>query len=255
MISSRAHASVVFVISGNEPENITKCISSILASGCSAHVLDSSSDQVTTVRAREAGATVEKYNYCSHLDTYNDLTSRHDDGCCLIIDADMEVSRELVADVALSLSHYDVHLAPIRMWVEGKPLIRGSLCPAKPIGFRFGKQYFFPSGHAERLHPGVPQRVGIVSINHNDLKPYESFLRSQIRYASALSARYGGGEIGFRDRIRSCTPIMLFATPLFSLLFRGGITTRAGIIYAIDRLIAEALMLRQALVQRMRHPK
>jgi hypothetical protein len=40
---------------------------------------------------------------------------------------------------------------------------------------------------------------------------------------------------------------MVVITPAYSLLVRGGVFFRAGWLYAIDRLIAEAMMFRKSL--------
>jgi hypothetical protein len=51
-----------------------------------------------------------------------------------------------------------------------------------------------------------------------------------------------------RDRIRLRSGILVAAVPIFSYFFRGGwLSGRAGLGYAFDRLIAEAIMRRQAL--------
>jgi hypothetical protein len=48
---------------------------------------------------------------------------------------------------------------------------------------------------------------------------------------------------------------MMLVTPAYSLLVKGGIFSRSGWLYAIDRLIAEALMFRRSIEARLRGRK
>jgi hypothetical protein len=85
---------------------------------------------------------------------------------------------------------------------------------------------------------------------HDDRKPYAMYLASQARYADALAQRFGRRDLSWSDRIRTSSPLMVLATPLVSYLIRGGILSgKTGAIYAIDRLIAEAIMFRRMLAR------
>ena len=60
--------------------------------------------------------------------------------------------------------------------------------------------------------------------------------------------RKEAGELSGRDRIRVRWPLLVFAVPFVSYVLKGGfLDGRAGAIYALDRLIAEAIMYRRSL--------
>jgi hypothetical protein len=111
-----------------------------------------------------------------------------------------------------------------------------------------GKHYFAASGHGEKLLPDVKVARTRNCLGHDDRKPFDEFLRSQSRYSSNLIGRAAQGRLSLRDRIRLRSGILIVAVPIFSYVFQGGwLAGRAGLGYALDRLIAEAIMRRQAL--------
>src|SRR5205085_3008460 len=75
----------------------------------------------------------------------------------------------------------------------------------------------------------------------------------QARYATTFVARAKGGHLSWRDRLRLSTPVLAALVPLYSLLVKGGLLCgRVGVLYALDRCIAELIMYRQALASRAR---
>jgi hypothetical protein len=236
-----------FVLCKNEASNIGKCIASLKAARVPITVLDSGSSDDTLRILRDEGVDVVAYPYKDHCTSYNDLTTRIDGEYCGIIDADMEVSAALVGEIVALLRIAEVVRCPVRMCVEGVPLGGGSLYPDKPVAFRRGRAYFEPVGHGERLISGLDVATTRQMLVHNDLKPFASYVASQLRYAEKFAARAVAGQRTWRDWLRLHTPLMLVVTPAYSLLVKGGVFFRAGWLYAIDRLIAEAMMFRKSL--------
>jgi hypothetical protein len=111
--------------------------------------------------------------------------------------------------------------------------------------FRGGSHYFEGAGHGEGLVRGmriVPTKHHLI---HNDLKAFNTYLASQVRYSDNLLRRRSASRLSWRDRLRT-TPMMMLAAPAYSYLFKGGVFSgKAGLGYAVDRLIAEAIMYRQ----------
>jgi hypothetical protein len=164
----------------------------------------------------------------------------------------MIVSRELVAQAKeLLLARAEAVLAPVRMCWNGRRLRFASLYPSKPVAFRGGMAYFEPVGHGERLVKGTLTARTKATLVHDDRKPFSAYLDSQERYARALVERSAKGAVSWRDRLRLWSPLLVVATPVVSYLFKGGILDgRAGMGYALDRVIAEAIMYRQAIAAR-----
>ena len=187
------------------------------------------------------------YKYTNHCDAYNKITSSESQSVCGIFDADMEMTMALAEEIRSIHSDIDVVKSPVQMYVEGVPLKRGSLYPPKPIVFRTGRAYFESIGHGECLVTGIKLVSTKSVLIHNDLKDYFRYLESQVRYAEKLADLASKGHLTWRDRLRVKTPLLIAIAPLYSLFVRGGVFSREGWLYAIDRLIAEAIMYHRSL--------
>ena len=162
----------------------------------------------------------------------------------------MQISASLYEELLQreSENQWDVIVAPILMFSEGRPLTYGSLCPPKAIFFRGKASHFEPCGHGERIIAGT--RVASVrnTLIHDDRKPYSQYLLTQLRYANSLRARSTEGKLTWRDRIRLRWPLLAIVVPMYSFILKlGFLSGSVGIIYAIDRAVAELLQYRQAL--------
>jgi hypothetical protein len=250
-----------FVLAKNEENNIERCLSGLHAAGYSTTLLDSGSTDRTRDLAETLGSRVETYPYVDHLSAYRYVcTERLPKGeLGLFLDADMVMSQRLAREIEdfARQKEVEVVIAPIEMWWGGARLRRGSLCPPKAIAFRGGHEYFQASGHGERLRPHVNVAVAKAPLIHDDRKPYDAYLASQARYAKSLIERARSESLSFRDRLRLSTPSLVLGVPLYSYLVRGGfVDGRAGLLYALDRLISEAIMLREGVASRLKpHPK
>lgn len=253
-----AYAVVVYVLAKNEEANIARCLDAIAASEWDAIVLDSgSTDRTREIALQYPRVSVVSYAYVDHCTTYNDITTRLGENyrVVLVLDADMVVSDALRSEVAANLAGagttWDALRAPIEMWVDHYPLRFGSLCPPKPFALVTGKALFTRTGHAERLMDGVGVLQLQNALQHDDRKPYSSFLQSQARYANKLVERYCAGKVSARDRLRIRTPLLAIAVPFVSFIVKRGLFSgQAGLLYALDRMIAELVMFRQGVAVR-----
>jgi len=238
-----------YILAKNEECNISICLQALKKCGLRAVVLDSGSTDRTRELALRWDADVERYNYRDHLEALRYLCRERtpEDEFALVLDADMVVSSELLTEAnrLLTDKRADVAIAPVIMYWSGQRLESGSLYPPKPFIFRGGAHYFEPSGHGEALVRGTRVVITKQPLIHNDLKPFETYLASQLRYSDNLIRRRSVRKLSWRDRLRM-TPLMMLAVPAFSYFLRGGVFSgKAGLGYAIDRLIAEAIMYRQ----------
>jgi len=244
------------VLVKDEIANIAKCLRALAKCGVPTLVLDSgSTDGTQREAARCEHVVVEDFKYINHLQAYRYLTAERDLGApwVLILDADMEVSQQLWNELQLAISrgNCDAIVAPIQMYVDGAPLLRGSLCPPKPIAFRAGQDYFVATGHGEKLAPQTRVYTTLASLAHNDLKPYAAYVATQVRYGEQLYRRTRSGDCRVRDRLRAATPVMGFVSAVYSLVLRGGVFSgRAGWAYALDRILAGLIQYRVCLEQK-----
>ena len=251
-----------YILCKNEVANIRKCIESLLACGMDVTVLDSGSTDGTLDVVRLYPVSLVSYAYTNHCNAYNELTLREKNSYCGVLDADMEMTVPLANEIRSLSGDVEVMIAPVKMFTNGYPLSNGSLYPPKPIVFRGGREYFESIGHGERLVQGVRTAQATSALPHNDMKPYLSYLESQVRYSENFIQRAAQNNLNWRDRLRLHTPLFILLTPLYSLIVKGGLFSRQGWLYALDRLIAEAIMCRPGILiklkseasERMRKP-
>ena len=247
-----------FILAKNEEANIARSVSAVVSCRIPVTVLDSGSADRTSAIAASHGATVESYEYRSHADAYEDTCLRcGPDVAVIVLDADMILTRALVEEGVAALGRgADVVEAPVSMCWNGVPLRWASLCPPKAFLLRGGATHFVASGHGERPRPGVKIITTRAPLLHDDRKPFDAYLASQARYARNLVARARAGQVTVRDKLRSTTPVMLLVSPVASYLGRGGILDGwSGLGYALDRVIAEAIMFRESIAARRDPPR
>jgi glycosyltransferase involved in cell wall biosynthesis len=241
-----------YILAKNEELNIERALAPLRTCGVRTIVLNSYSTDRTVEICQAYGAEVEDYNFKGHEEAYRYLCEdRHPPGTViLILDADMAVSQALLDEGLrlLKTTSAQVVRAPIQMYWEGQPMRAGSLYPPYAFMFRTGRSYFEPKGHHVVLRSGVRHVLTKNTLIHNDCKSYEVYLTTQVRHAKTMLRKQKDRALTWRDWIRVKSPLLVFITPLASLLLKGGVRTgRIGIIYAIDRLIAEAIMYRTRL--------
>lgn len=253
----------VFILAKNESANIVRSLQALAATDWAIHVLDSGSTDGTQALAEQyANVVVMPYKYVDHCTAYNDITTNLGKAfeLAIILDADMMVAELLQSEIAAKfesgMGQCDVLRASIDMWVDGYPVLRGSLCPPKPIAFKTGAPLFVSTGHAEKLADNVRVFDLKAHLIHDDRKNYSSFLQSQVRYADKLVSRFQQGAVSGRDRLRVRTPLLIAIVPFVSYVLKGGfLAGRAGVLYALDRLIAEAIMYRRSVAMRLQTGK
>ncbi len=244
-----------YILAKNEELNIAKCLRSLGQCEIPAVVLDSgSTDATKEIASRFGFCEIRDFAFTSHTDAWNLITGawHNKDEYVMVLDADMEVSRDLWNEIRHAFSRRpEVIIAPVQMYVEGQPLRFGSMYPPKPIVFRGGFEYFVASGHCSHLKSHLKTYRTRAKLIHNDLKPYSAYLLSQVRYGGLLHERYNAGCVTLKDRLRATSPVMALVYPLVSLLVFGGIFSgRRGLIYALDRTIAVLIQYRVILAER-----
>jgi len=239
-----------FIIAKNEAPNIERAVSSLVNLGLEVTVLDSGSTDGTCAIAERAQASVVAFNYIDHCSAYNEVTSKAPSTVgCLIIDADMIVSASLwAAAKAVLAMGAEVVRAKVSLTCAGRPLRFASLYPPKPFLFRGGTCYFRPSGHGEALVRGVSVVTVSEPLVHDDRKRFGRHLATQHRYALQLADRQSKGQGSWMDWVRLYTPFSVLAIAPYIVVARLGLLDgRAGLQYALERVITEAMIFREGL--------
>lgn len=243
-----------FVLAKDEAPNIERCIRSLHALDLQVTVYDSGSSDGTLDIIEKLGAEKQSYDYRNHCEAYNDITRIQPDHVgCIVVDADITISREVWEEAtAYFEAGGNVVSAPVAMVCSGRVLEYASLYPPKPFLFRGGTEYFRPMGHGEALKEWVKVRQVAARIVHDDRKPFERRLEIQQTYARQLAARVTEGNARPLDWIRLHTPLtVMFILPYILLARLGFLDGFAGLQYAVERLITEAVIWRKGIEERL----
>ena len=248
----------VYILAKNEAQHIGRSLEALSPTGWDVVVLDSgSTDDTERIAKSFSFVSFQEYQYIDHCKAYNDVTAQLAVGYdySVILDADMLVTDMLQKEINEKIKSpnlIEAMDAEILMYTGGLPLKYGSLCPPKAFVFATGKSYFVNSGHGEKIKPGIAVTHANEKLLHDDRKSYASYLLSQLRYSKNLVVRTAANQMSVRDWLRTKTPLLIFVVPLVSYVVKMGfLSGRAGGLYALDRLIAEAIMYRQALSKKM----
>ena len=193
---------------------------------------------------------------------FNDFAGQCNFGLTLIgtpwvlsLDADYLPTPELITELARLAPEANTigYRANFIYCIHGRAL-RGSLYPPRVVLFRVGTAKYGQTGHAHHLEicGSVAELRG--RIHHDDRKPLSRWLASQRTYA-AQEADYllAGGPLSRIDRLRH----MAWPAPLLVLLYvlivkRCLLDGWPGWYYALQRLIAEALLAVEIIDRRLR---
>src|SRR2546425_2068800 len=162
----------------------------------------------------------------------------------LRLDADYQVSDALIAELA----ELDPH-APVNGYRIGfdyaifSRKLLSSLYPPNTILLRKGCFSVRDRGHTEVWQ--VTGRVASLSarITHDDWKPTGQWLSGQARYMQLELESLRLGKNGFVRWLRLRPPLMPISILLYCLFGKGLILNgRAGIFYALQRMVAETTL-------------
>jgi glycosyltransferase involved in cell wall biosynthesis len=237
------------ILTRNEAPNIARTMAK-LAWASDVVVVDSLSDDDTLeILRRFRQVRVFQREFDSHAKQWN--YGLKETGIrtawVLALDADYVLSDSLVEELAQldpgdQVSAYE---ANFRYLVFGRPL-RGSLYPPVNVLFRRDTAQYVQDGHTQRVAVNGEVEHLKSWIFHDDRKPLSSWLLSQDRYMKLEAehiAEQGWGELGAADRIRRLiwvSPFLVFAYSL--LVKRTLLDGRAGLYYALQRMLAECLL-------------
>ena len=215
-------------------------------------IVDSYSDDGTVEYLRSlAQASVFQRRFDSHANQWNYAFRETgiDTPWVLALDADYQLTNELVDEIA-SLDPEKENLSGYTFafiyCVFGKQL-RGTLYPASNYLFKLEHVRCVQDGHTQRLIiDGLTKQLS-EKILHDDRKPLSRWIRSQDSYMQIekdIIRNTAWRSLSWPDRVRKLrlvSPFLIF----FYVLFVKGIILdgRAGIFYAMQRLLAETLLM------------
>ncbi len=208
-------------------------------------------DSGSTDRTRAIAAQYS--NVCWHeraFDTHGRQWSHaiHETGITtpfvLALDADYQVPPAFVEELESQFltGAYDGGIAGFEYAINGTRLA-GSVYPAKLVLFRPSLVQVTQPGHTQEIATSGSIYRFAAKLVHDDRKPLERFVRSQLKYARLEAERLrANGPLRVRDRLRRAG-LMVAPVGLLAYLRAGGpLKGRAALRYACERLIFECLL-------------
>jgi hypothetical protein len=214
-------------------------------------VIDSgSTDRTLEILASDPKVTTLHRPFDSFADQCNFGLDLIKSEWVLSLDADYVVTPALAEEICtcfrtpepLLFSGFSI---PFRYCIAGKPL-RGTLLPPRICLYRTAGARYRNDGHGHRVD--VPGKVGRLHypILHDDRKPLERWLASQLRYLAIESLKLQAtplSQLSIADRLRLKTPLAPLAALVLCLFVNGGILDGwQGWTYAFQRCYAEILL-------------
>lgn len=188
-------------------------------------------------------------HFDSHANQWNfaisDTSIRTD--WVLALDADYVLSEDIINELdGLELTPgIDAYRASFQYCILGRPL-SGTLYPPVTVLYRREKANYFQDGHTQRVQidGGVSSLKALIM--HDDRKPLSSWLQAQDRYMrleADLLDNKKWSELRFADKIRKLIIVAPVVTFFYCLLVKRGLFDgKAGMYYAIQRSLAEAIL-------------
>lgn len=235
------------VLTYNEAPNIDRCLERLRWAG-RIIVLDSGSTDGTVEIAKGFP------NVAVHHRPFDDHTSQWNHGVGLVssewvlsLDADYMLTDALIAELRSLEPTNDLaaYFIRFRYCIFGRPL-RGSLYPPRAALFRRERAHYIDDGHTQLLEPRGRTEYLQGTIWHDDRKPIDAWISSQVRYARLEAKKLTSrtrSELSRNDRVRLTAFLGPILVAPYCLFWKGGIMDGwRGLYYAFQRLVAELLL-------------
>jgi glycosyltransferase involved in cell wall biosynthesis len=240
----------------NEEQNISRTLSH-LAWAKDIVVVDSgSTDGTLAALAHFPNVRVFSRRFDTHGKQWRYATEETNIGTdwILRLDADYQVSDALIAELARLDPNAAVSAYRVRFdYAVFSRKLLSSLYPSKTILLRKGRFSVWDKGHSDAWDVHGPVATLNATIVHDDWKPIDQCLIGEAqclqRERDWIRAHKGGLVRWLRVR----PPLMPIVVFLYCLFGKGLILNgRAGIFYALQRMVAEAVLSLMVLEERLR---
>jgi glycosyltransferase involved in cell wall biosynthesis len=246
------------LLTHNEVQNIARTLSRLGWAKDIVVVDSGSTDGTLAVLKSHPNVRVFKRSFDSHGNQWRFAVeeTRIATDWILRLDADYQVSDALIAEIAAldpnaSISAYRVSF-DYAIFSRDLP---SSLYPTRPVLLRKGCFSVSDRGHTEAWDINGPVATLSAAIIHDDWKSTRQWLISQAHYMQReLDYYLNSDKRGFVRWLRLRPPLMPIAIFLYCLFGKGLLFNgRAGIFYALQRMVAEAALSLMVLEEKLRN--
>ena len=246
------------ILTFDEAPNIGRCLERLGWARDIVVVDSGSGDATLEICARFPQVRVFSRPFDNHAAQWNFAV--HETGITgawvLCLDADYMIPQTVAEEIDSLRPANDVsgYWLSFRYAVMGKPLRSGIYPPVLAL-FRRERGRHVQDGHTQRAEvEGSTARLANPAL-HDDRKPLDRWVRSQIAYARLEAEKLEQHSAGLRGWLRTRTPFAPIAIGLYCLLWRGGVFEGpAGWFYAGQRCVAEGLIMASYLSRRLAAP-
>jgi glycosyltransferase involved in cell wall biosynthesis len=245
------------ILTFNEEANIARTLESLLWAHDIVVVDSFSTDATGEIVWRFPQVRFFQHTFESHASQWN--FAIHETGVksewILSLDADYVVTDSLLEEIRCldPKGVADAYSAAFEYCIYGIPL-RTSLYPRVTVLFRRHCGHYVQDGHTQRLVVNGKVLRLRNKLQHDDRKPLSTWLASQDRYAvleAEILATKNWLKLGMVDRLRRFPLTAPFGAFFYCYLLKGGILDgRAGLYYALQRMLSECLLALRLLEKR-----
>jgi glycosyltransferase involved in cell wall biosynthesis len=241
----------------NEIQNISRTLSHLVWAKDIVVVDSGSTDGTLAVLASCPNVRVFERAFDTHANQWRYAVEETEIATdwILRLDADYQVSDTLVAEIQALDPNAPVCAYRISFdYAIFSHKLRSSLYPANTVLLRKGSFTVRDKGHTEAWDVSGPIATLDAVIVHDDWKPTDHWLTGQARYMRRELDYLHMDKGGLVDWLRLRPPFMPIAVFLYCLFGKGLLFNgRAGMFYALQRMLAEATLSLMVLEGKLRN--
>jgi glycosyltransferase involved in cell wall biosynthesis len=240
----------------NEEENIGRTLSRLGWAKDIVVVDSGSTDATLSIAAACPNVRVFHRTFDTHANQWRYAIEQTQSATdwILRLDADYQLGDALVSEMAGLDPNGPVNAYRIRFeYAIFSRKLMSSLYPANTILLRKGTFRVWDKGHTDAWSVTGPVAMLSNRITHDDRKPLGAWLVGQSRYMQLELKRLQVSNVGLSRWLRLRPPLMPIIVFIYCLFGKGLIFNgRAGLFYALQRMIAEAVLSLLVLEEKLR---
>ena len=232
------------VLTLNEEPNIGRLLDDLTWANTVVVVDSGSTDKTAEVARRFGNVQWIERAFDTHAAQWQFAISSAQTDYVLALDADYRVPLQFVTelDQVFLPGGFTAGVAAFQYCIQGQPL-RGSVYPAKIVVARRDAVRVTQPGHSQVIDAEGRQYRFEARLSHDDRKPLQRFVRSQLEYARLEADRLRHTTTPrWQDRVRRTALMPFLAGPGAYLAAGGPLAGRAALRYACERTVFECLL-------------